>query len=302
VAATLTSVRAVQRELRRLIDAAADGDAGSGQRTSVMTHVAWVPREWREAAEQTLAGLGEAHPSRTILLYPEPEADADALEAEVDLRFFVRSSREICSEVITIRLLGPKASVPASIVLPLLRSDLPAFLRWRGLPPFGSPPFEQLVDISDRLIVDSSEWPDPAGGYMQLAGLFDRIAVSDIAWARTGPWREAVAALWPAIAEAEEVRVRSPLAESLLIARWLSARLGRNVRLRRLSGEGIELVEVDRCEARPDPMAAPSSSDLLSAQLEIFGRDAIYEEAVCSFTSPRISRHPRRRGSRSDRR
>ncbi len=37
-----------------------------------MTHLAWVPAEWHEAAVDTLAGLGERHPSRGILLFPEP--------------------------------------------------------------------------------------------------------------------------------------------------------------------------------------------------------------------------------------
>ena len=39
-------------------------------RTSVMTHIAWVPEEWVEAAEDVLAGLAERHPSRTIVLLP----------------------------------------------------------------------------------------------------------------------------------------------------------------------------------------------------------------------------------------
>lgn len=289
MAAPLTSVRAVQRELRRRLDATAENGGAAPGRTSVMTHVAWVPPEWREAAERTLAGLGEAHPSRAILLYPEPEAEDDALAAEIDLRPFVRDRRQVCSEVIRIRLRGRKAAVPASVVLPLLRSDLPAFLRWRGLPPFGAEPFEQLVDITQRLIVDSREWPDPAAGLTRLAGLLDRIAVSDIAWARTARWREAVAELWPDVAHADEVRVRGPRAESLLLAAWLSSRLRHAVRLRHEPAEEIELVEVDGLRARPDRPETPSPSDLLSAELEIFGRDPIYEEAVWSFASPTTS-------------
>ena len=35
-----------------------------------MTHVAWAPPAWLGAAERTLAGLSERHPSRTILLSP----------------------------------------------------------------------------------------------------------------------------------------------------------------------------------------------------------------------------------------
>ena len=52
---------------------------------------------------------------------------------------------------------------PASIVTPLLVTDLPVFLRWRGELPFGAPELEQMVGVCDRLVVDSREWKDPAG-------------------------------------------------------------------------------------------------------------------------------------------
>jgi glucose-6-phosphate dehydrogenase assembly protein OpcA len=255
-----------------------------------MTHVAWVPPEWREAAEATLAGLGEAHPSRTVLLFPEPDASVDELVADVDLRCFAQGrGRQVCSEVVSIRLRGSKATVPASVVMPLLRSDLPAFVRWRGPLPFGAPELEQLVDLADRLIVDSREWPDAAAGFAHLPELFLRIAVSDIAWGRLLPWREALAARWPEIAGTSRLRVRGPAAEALLLVGWFGARLERNVGLEHESGQEIELVEADGDTVSPDRPGRPSPSALLSAQLEIFGRDPIYEEAVCSFTSPTIS-------------
>ena len=52
--------------------------------------------------------------------------------------------------------------------MPLLVTGLPVFLRWRGRPPFGEPTAEQLVDVCDRLIVDSGEWPDVPGAYREL--------------------------------------------------------------------------------------------------------------------------------------
>ena len=39
-----------------------------------MTHVAWAPPLWEDAARRTLAGLEELHPSRTILLFPDATA------------------------------------------------------------------------------------------------------------------------------------------------------------------------------------------------------------------------------------
>ncbi len=282
-----TTVRELERELAQLRDASTEPGAAPRLRTSVMTHIAWVPERWVEAATGTLAGLAERHPSRTILLFPRPEDDSDALEGEVDYRCFVRGGeeREVCSEVISLRLCGARASAPASVVMPFLVSDLPVFLRWRGPLPFGAPELEQLAGVADRLVVDSGEWPEPRADLASLPSLFDRIAVSDIAWARTLPWRAAVAELWPDVREASAVRVAAPESVALLLGAWLETRLGRKVRLDHEPAGEIELVEVDGREARPTRIEPKTSSDLLSDQLELFGRDRIYEEAVRSFSS-----------------
>jgi glucose-6-phosphate dehydrogenase assembly protein OpcA len=288
VAATLTSLREVERELARLRDTSTEPGQAPRLRTSVLTHLAWVPERWVEAATETLAGLAERHPSRTILLFPRPDEERDALEAAVDYRCFVRGGqdREVCSEVISLRLCGKRASVPASVVTPLLVSDLPVFLRWRGPLPFGAPELEQLVGVADRLVVDSREWPEPEGAFGSLPELFDLIAVSDIAWARTAPWREAIAALWPGIAEASTVRVAGPEADAQLLAGWLRARLRRELRLEHEPAGEVELVAVDGREARPTRIESKTPSDLLSEQLDVFGRDRIFEEAVRTFSSP----------------
>jgi glucose-6-phosphate dehydrogenase assembly protein OpcA len=281
------TVRGIERELARLRDASTEPGQSPRLRTSVMTHVAWVPERWEEAATETLAGLAERHPSRTILLFPRPDEPEDRLDGDVDLRCFVRGGeeREVCSEVIVLRLCGRRAGAPASVVVPLLVSDLPVFLRWRGPPPFGEPALEQLADVADRLVVDSREWPEPGPALARLADLLDRIAVSDIAWARTQPWRLAVASLWPEVRTASRLRVAGPEAEALLLRGWLGARLGRDVALELEPAGEIELVEVDGREARPRRLEPKSASDLLSDQLEDFGRDRIYEEAVRSFAS-----------------
>jgi hypothetical protein len=281
-----TSLRDLELELGRLRDASTESGAAPRIRASVMTHIAWVPENWVEQATGTLVGLAERHPSRTILLFPRP-GDPDGLDGEVDLRCFVRGGqqKEVCSEVISLRLGGQRSAAPASIVTPLLVSDLPVFLRWRGPLPFGTPELEQLVGVADRLIVDSAEWSDAEADVPRLAELFDRIAVSDITWARTEPWRAAVADLWPEVAEASTLRVAGTRNEALLLRSWLAARLRRPVQLQHEPAGEIELVEVDGREARPFRLEPRTSSDLLSDQLEVFGRDRVYEEAVRSYSS-----------------
>jgi glucose-6-phosphate dehydrogenase assembly protein OpcA len=266
-----TTVAEIEDALAELRDAA-------DLRTSVITHTAWVPAEWLDAARETLAGLAERHPSRTIILVPRPDEE-DALDARVSLECFriPASDRILCSEVIELHLRGRRASAPASIVLPLLLPDLPAFLRWRGRPPFGSDVLDQLVAIVDRLVVDSREWGD---GMRDIANLFDRTAVSDIAWTRTRRWRAAVAKLWPGIAEARELHVVGPANEAALLCGWLCSRLDRDVELVHEPAGEVERVLVDGDEAPQPAEPMRSASDLLSEELDLFTRDPVYEEAV----------------------
>ena len=141
-----------------------------------MTHLAWVPPEWEEVAVETLAGLGERHPSRGILLFPEPERRGRDRRESSMLAFPLREQRRhIAAEVIELRLRGLSSRAAASIVNPLLVPGLPVFLRWRGRPPFGEAEADELIEVCDRLIGDSREWPDVPEAYAELP--FERTAV-----------------------------------------------------------------------------------------------------------------------------
>jgi glucose-6-phosphate dehydrogenase assembly protein OpcA len=278
MATALASIRDIERELaaRRT----ASGSDTPYQRTSVMTHTAWVPEEWVEAAEDVLAGLAERHPSRTIVLFPEP-GEEDGLEGDVEIDAYpVGGGRRICTETIRIRLKGGRASVPASVVQPLFLPDLPAFLRWRGVPPFRADYFEGLIDVVDRLVVDSTEWPDLPGSYRGLTEIFDRVAVSDIAWARTSRWRPELASLWPGIADVQQIRVTGTAAQAHLLAGWLRSRLGRPVELEHEPSDRLVSVDIDGEPAPFPPGDPPAAADLLSEELDTFNRDRVYEEAV----------------------
>ncbi|MGB8002671.1 MAG: glucose-6-phosphate dehydrogenase assembly protein OpcA [Gaiellaceae bacterium] len=282
MAAPLASVREIEREVAA--QRMAPGSDIPFQRTSVMTHTAWVPPQWVEAADDVLEGLAERHPSRTIVLVPEPD-EADGLEADVSVEAFPSGEgRQICAETIRIQLKGNRASAPASVVQPLFLPDLPVFLRWRGVPSFDSAPFQSLIDVVDRLIVDSTEWPDLPAPYAGLVSVFDRVVVSDIAWARTSRWRRQLASLWPGIAEVKRIRVTGTAAQAQLLGGWLRSRLDRPVEVEHEPADHLEGVEIDGKAAPFPPGDAPPPSDLLSEELDKFERDRIYEEAVRSAT------------------
>ena len=255
----------------------------ASMRTSVMTHLAWVPAAWAEQALAALEGMAERHPSRTILLFPEPNAADNRVDAlaRVERWQVPDADRGLVTEVVELTLRGSRAKAPASIVEPLLISDLPVFLRWRGEPPWGAPELEQLVGVTDRLIVDSTEWDDVPGSYGRLAELFPRCAASDIAWARTSRWRSHLATLWPAIGEVRTLRVHGTAAQAWLLCGWLRSRLGRSdIALEHDAADTLEGLSLDGEAVPLPPGDPPTPSDVLSDELEHFTPDPVYEAAV----------------------
>ena len=275
------SIGDVARALTGLRDRVTEPGAPPHLRTSVMTHIAWVPPDWLDRAWATLEGMAELHPSRTLILVPHPDGET-RVDAAVSLECVQPAGveRTVCTEVIELRLHGTAASAPASVVEPLLVSDLPVFLRWRGQPPFGASELEQLVELADRLIVDSTEWPGVPGCYASLADVFPHTAASDIAWARTGRWRARLASLWPGIADVKRIRVTGTTAQAHLLRGWLCSRLGHDVELEHEPADLLVGIELDGEAAPFPPGDAPSPSELLSDELDRYHRDPVYEAAA----------------------
>jgi hypothetical protein len=281
VAKALSVVAEIERRLadRRCADSVGP-DGTPEQRTSTMTHVVWAPPSWLPAARLTFAGLHARHPARTIFLVPRPSASGSSGGATLERLAVRQLSREVYAEVIEIHLRGAAARHPASVVLPLLISDLPAFCRWRGEPRLGGSAFDELAGVVDRLIVDSGEWRDPRRAYVELAQRFEKLAISDLAFTRLLPWRVRLAELWPAIGRAGRLRVRGPRAEALLLAGWLRSGLRRKISLSRRDAESVAAVWVDGGAVEPPVAPMRTASDLLSDELEVYGRDRVYEAAV----------------------
>jgi hypothetical protein len=274
----------VERALRRLRDDTSGPGRSPNLRTSVMTHLAWVPPDWLDAARDTLEGMAERHPSRAVLLVPHPGDGAPRIDARAYLQTFPLPGTDRCvsTDVVELHLHGATAGEPASVVAPLLVTDLPVFLRWRGLPSWGAPELEQLVQAADRLIVDSTEWPDLPADYAGLLGVFPQVAASDIAWARTARWRSLLASLWPGIAGVRSIRVKGTAAQAHLIAGWLRSRLGHPVAVEHEPSDLLVGIDLDGEPAPFPPGHAPTPSDVLSEELERYSRDPVYEAAVAA--------------------
>lgn len=213
-------------------------------RTSVLTLVVVAPRP--ETSERALAAinhLNQRHPSRAIVIAPGDFDGPATTDAHIyaECRLSDRSGAEICTEQILIKTGGELAQHLSRVVAPLLIHDLPVVVWWPDDPPFGSRQFDEVVDLADRLLVDSGTFHEDGGA--RLAGLATvvagGVAVTDIGWLRLSLWRELLAGLFdhPLLTrELEHIKsVRIDIArptDTLRISRaafylgWLAARLG----------------------------------------------------------------------------
>ena len=73
--------------------------------------------------------------------------------------------------------------------------------------------------------------------------------------------------------------MRGPVAEAALLAGWLRSRLDRDVELEHHEADELSEIAVDGEPCEP-PHERLTSSDLLSGELDEFGRDPVYEAAA----------------------
>ena len=203
-----TTVRAVAAHLARLWTSPANGDdprvtekGMSHARASVLNLIVMVPDEASATrVVETMIGLGVRHPSRAIVLAADPKADGPTLSASITAHCHdgPADAGPVCFEVVVLTVHGEAAEHLAGIVAPLLIHDLPTHIWWPGDPPFADPIFDQLVEMGDRVVVDSDEFGDLLHGLRRVTTLRRRSGVGDLAWRRLAWWQELTAEFFDA--------------------------------------------------------------------------------------------------------
>lgn len=222
-------------------------DAASMTRVCVANLVVYVPdKETRAGLEKLLEEVAEQTPSRVILLFAERESES-RLDAYVSTRCraALMERRQVCCEQVTIEAGGAAVESVASAVEPLLMPDIPAFLWWKDIPHYDDKLFARLVEMSDRVVIDSAAFDHPHADLARVASLVaeraDVMMLSDLNWGRLTAWRSLIASFWdvpdyrahldaldsviieyaPCALAPEEMA-----AQALLTAGWISSRLG----------------------------------------------------------------------------
>lgn len=206
------TIAGIEAELARMWAAApltVPGERGAPERhvaarTSVMNLVVIARRpEIGEHVSAVIRMLAGRHPSRTLILSSADPDGPSWLDAQVQAHCILprADAAETCAEFIDLTAGGESGRHLAAIVAPLLIHDLPVTLWWPGDPPLDSRQAIDLLEMSDRLVVDGSAWSgdglDRLGALSSIVAnrnLGDgHVAVSDFAMLRQSRWREAIA-------------------------------------------------------------------------------------------------------------
>jgi len=259
-----TSVRAIADRLAELWEVSLPAVNGGETitekglphaRASVLNLIVTVPdAAAADRVVQAMMGLGVRHPSRAIVLVADPRTEGEPIDARISTHCHPTggASDRICYEEVVLTVRGEAAEHLAGVVAPLLIHDLPTHIWWPGDPPFADPVFDQLVEMGDRLIVDSADFSDLLVGMRRLANLRRQSGVGDIAWERIGWWQELTAQFFDAprfrryLANINRLTIRyaaegtpghddptevvpgvsAPMTQAILMAGWIASRLG----------------------------------------------------------------------------
>lgn len=320
-----TSVRAIAGHLASLWDSPPGLDDGGDPlvtekglphgRASVLNLIVTVVDE--SAADRvvrTLEGLGVRHPSRAIVLVPESGADHEPIDARISTHCneMAGGGDQVCYEEVVLTVRGEASEHLSGIVAPLLIHDLPTHIWWPGDPPWRDPIFDQLVDMGDRVLIDSSDFSDLLTGLRRTASLRRRSGVGDLAWGRLAWWQELTAQFFDAPRfrrylpnlsrllityavppptsdrhdEDLEVApgVHAPMSQALLYAGWIATRLAwkRYRTVEALADGGFRLRLEGRHEMvdlvlKPAVTDEVRPGDLLSVRLRSLGETGAAE-------------------------
>lgn len=201
-----------------------------------------------EEVHQLLQELTTVHPSRVLTMFGEndaPDNDIEMFVSALSQKEKVGGQNRLCCEEVTMKAQGSFVSELPSAALPLLVSDLPTFLWWRGQVDSSEKVFGNLLHAADRLIVDSVEFAKPVGELLAMNTICQKdheteVGISDLNWARLTSWRGLLADFYDvpeyraALEEINNVCIsyvaprtdETAIApQALLLAGWLASRL-----------------------------------------------------------------------------
>lgn len=268
---------------------------------NALTLIVVVDEKDVSEAEEAATIAASKHPMRMlVVIRRQIDAPVPRLDAEV-----LMGGRLGPGEAVVMRMYGRLALHAESVTLPLLAPDAPVVTWWHGAPP-DRISYDPLGVVADRRITDVSLAVDRVAALRQRAVDFAP-GDTDLAWTRITGWRAALASAYDtahdaAVAATVDGDDTDPSA--LLLAGWLSSRLGCYVPVSNVSGEISQVTVrfadgsqikalrdgnrlVLRREGQQDsiaPFPERSLGELLAEELRRLDDDRIFAEALGAVT------------------
>jgi glucose-6-phosphate dehydrogenase assembly protein OpcA len=290
--------------------------AGMLRACSMTLLIAADEEEESSVLGEMVAEIMHQHPSRTIVLRVR-DGDDPRIESNVTAQCWMPFGRrqQICCEQIELHSSEGALHELPRIVLGIMAPDLPVVVICRTPTIFALPGFEPLLNLTNRVIVDSRR-----SCRLPAAETLQHIArrraeghdVHDLAWTALTEWRESIAhafedpQLLAQLKAIDRITItrgqRCSDSEVWYLAAWLLRGIGPQARIgyRDDSAQGLHGVELAGADvsiqftrgpgavlqvvygdvATSMPFAVSSDWNLLHQELSIMGRDRIYAEVL----------------------
>lgn len=271
-------------------------NAGSAASGMVLTLIIVADPAGYPAALDAAMSAGREHPCRILLMVTGNGRQTAGLDAEV------RIGEDTAGEVVVMRMRGPLARYPASVLRPLLLPDSPVVVWWPDSAPQNQTS-DSLAELADRRITDAATGRQPR---RELARRAERLMPGDVdlAWTRLTGWRTLLAAAldqFPASVTKATVESERGNASADLLTAWLGHQLQRPVRHLSSDGPGITAarlttpagnIAITRPDGRLASYSVPgqpnrlvalkrrTTADLIAEELRRMDRDAVYEQVL----------------------
>ncbi|HMG36266.1 MAG TPA: glucose-6-phosphate dehydrogenase assembly protein OpcA [Blastocatellia bacterium] len=254
-------IPAIERQLTSLWRQASTDVESGVIRSSTSNLLVYLSEDYDSSDfEEAMTHIAAERPCRALVMYVDHNGVDSTITADVTSRCTLPtgSSKQVCCEQVTINASGSQINEIPSAIAPLLIPDLPVYLWWRAEPRLRDRGiFGKLVEIADRVVIDSARFIDPMRDLVAEAELLrdnPRLtAISDLNWARLNAWRALIAGFYdlqeyrPFLSELSRVVIEHSRPEgtdapislrALLLGGWLASRLGWQIKHHESSGTG----------------------------------------------------------------
>jgi len=228
------SVADVEQELAKIWQAYGENAAA---RATTFNLVMFEPNSAQGQRLVSIDAIASQSPCRVIDLVVEAGED-QGISAQVAAYCPLQKTRSalICGEYVTLRGTLAAFERVRGLLPELLAPELPTFLWWGGSPDPAAHLFQRALELSDRLVFDSTTFVDEEAALLYLKSEIDQgRVVADLNWRRLQPWQELTAQAFDppdrraAVWDIDGITIdyeKGNSAQALMFLGWIASRLG----------------------------------------------------------------------------